>query len=155
LAGLATTSRVTFTATAGSTYYVSVGGKLTGATGTFALRVEQVVVANLTFFSTGPGTLGYHVTGPPSGGYFIAATATPGAYPFGWFYGVDIPLPDILAEYNAGPPFIGPFSPCGLATTGPYFGLPSGFTVYAVALGFASGSFSPGWFSNPATGTVP
>lgn len=153
--GPSSASRVTFTAIAGGVYYVSVGGKPNAALGAFSLRVDLVVLANLAFFSTGPGTLGYHVTGPPLGGYFVAITFNAGAFPFGWFYGVDIPLSDILAEYGAGPPFIGGFTACGLGTTGPYFGLPPGLTVYAVALGFAPGATSPGFISNPATASVP
>jgi hypothetical protein len=155
IAGLGAASRVTFTASAGSTYYVSVAGKPAAPAGAFALRVDLVVAANLTFFSTGPGTLGYQVAGPPLGAYFVAITFNAGAFPFGWFFGVDIPLADVLAEYNTGPPFVGLFSVCGLGTTGPYSGLPSGLTVYGVALGFAPGATSPGFISNPATATVP
>ena len=153
VAGQTFASRVTFTATAGGLYFVSVAGKLT-TTGPFTLRVDLVPVMTLTFFDFGPGTLGYHVTGPPLGTYFTAATLSAGAFPFGWFYGIDLPLADIVSEYNAGPPFVGALSACGQTTVGP-FALPSGLTVYAVALGFAAGAPFPGFASNPTTATVP
>jgi hypothetical protein len=154
VAGQAFASRVTFTANAGGLYYVSVGGKGT-TTGPFTLRVDLVPVMTLAFFDLGPGTLGYHVTGPPLGTYFTAVSLTAGAFPFGWFYGIDLPLSDIVALYNAGPPFVGLLSVCGQATVGPFGGLPSGLTAYAVALGFAAGAPLPGYASNPATATVP
>jgi len=153
LAGQTNASRVTFTANAGGVYYVSVGGKLT-TTGAFTLRVDLVPVMTLNFFHAGPGTVGYHVSGPPLGTYFTAVSLTPGAFPFGWFYGIDLPLADIVAEYNAGPPFVGVLSLCGQDTVGPFGGLPSGLTVYAVSLGFAVGSQLPNFASNPATFTV-
>lgn len=152
--GQATTSRVTFTATAGAAYAVSVGGK-NGAFGSFTLAVSQIVVTTLAFFDAGPGSLGYYVTGPPGGVYFVGMTIAPGAFPFGWFYGLDIPLSDLVAQSAFGPPFTGAFSPCGTATFGPLFGVPSGLTVHAVALGFAPGATVPGYFSNPAVGVAP
>jgi hypothetical protein len=153
LAGQTNTSRVTFTATAGGLYYVSVGGKLT-TTGPFTLRVDLVPVTTLSFFNVGPGTLGYHVTGPSLGTYFTAVSLTAGAFPFGWFYGIDLPLADIVLEFNAGSPFVGTLSLCGHATVGPFGGLPSGLTAYAVSLGFAVGSQLPNFASNPTTATV-
>ena len=152
--GLAQASRVTFTATAGALYYVSVGGKL-GATGTFALQVAFNPVMTLAFFNLGPGTIGYQVTGPPGGAFYLAVALLPGAFPFGWFFGLDLPLFDIVAQVNAGPPFIGTFSPCGVATFGPVGGAPSGLTLYAVAIGFVPGSQTPTFASNPTTTTIP
>lgn len=147
-------SRVTFTASAGGIYYVSVGGKLGGG-GSFSLRVDLVPVMTLAFFYSGPGTIGYYVTGPPSGSFFTAVAMIPGAFPFGWFYGIDLPLADLVTEFNFGPPFVGSFSPCGLATMGPFGALPPGLTIYAVALGFSVGSTTPNFSSNPTVGTVP
>jgi hypothetical protein len=154
LTGATQASRVTFTASAGGVHYVSVGGKL-GVTGAFTLRVDLVPVMSLAFFNLGPGTLGYHVTGPPLGSFFTAATLVPGAFPFGWFYGVDVPLSEIVSQYNAGPPFVGVLSACGLATVGPAGGLPPGLTIYAVTLGFALGASFPTQASNPTVGVVP
>jgi hypothetical protein len=154
IGGPANTSRVNFTATAGNVYHVSVGGKLS-LTGTFGLQVSLTPVMTLGFFDLGPGTIGYHVTGPPYGTYFMAVTLAPGAFPFGWFYGLDLPLFDILTQFNAGPPFVGSLSACGTATFGPVGGAPSGLTLWAVALGFAPGAQIPTLASNPTTATVP
>lgn len=146
-------SRVTFTAVAGTPYFVSVGGKL-GATGTFSLLVSAAPTTTLTFSHLGPGTLGYQLTGPPNGAFFLGVTSSPGAFPFGWFYGLDMPLFDIVAQFNAGPPFVGAFSPCGIASFGPVGGAPSGLTLYAVAVTFLPGSSTPSAATNPATFTV-
>jgi hypothetical protein len=154
LAGSAPASRISFTAMAGAVYFVSVGGKF-GATGAFSLQVTMTPVMTLAFFNAGPGTLGYHVTGPSNGVFFAAITLNAGAFPFGWFYGIDMPLFDILYQFNFGPPFVGSFSACGTATVGPAVGLPPGLSVYAVALGFVAGAQTPGFFSNPTVGTVP
>jgi hypothetical protein len=152
-AGQTFASRVTFTASAGGLYYVSVGGKLT-TTGPFTLRVDLVPVMTLSFFNSGSGTIGYHVGGPPLGTYFMAATLTAGSFPFGWFYGIDLPLADIVSLYNTGAPFVGSLSMCGQATVGPFFGLPTGLTVYGVALGFLPNAPFPSFASSPATFTV-
>jgi hypothetical protein len=154
VSGQTSASRVTFTGGAGGLYYVAVGGKGT-TTGAFTLKVDLVTVMTLSFFDLGPGTLGYHVSGPALGTYFMAASLTAGAFPFGWFYGIDLPLADIVTEYNAGPPFVGSLSLCGQATFGPVGGLPPGLTVYAVALGFLAGSPMPNYASNPTMATVP
>jgi hypothetical protein len=98
---------------------------------------------------------------PPGGSYFIAATLNAGAFPAGWFYGVDIPLSELQAELNMGAPFTGPVSaaPCtaGKATIGPIFGIPSGLTFYMVALGLSSTSLSgtPSAVTNAVGYTIP
>ena len=154
LTGHAFASRVNFTASAGGLYLISVGGKL-GATGIFELQASLTTVMTLAFFDVGPATLGYHVTGPANGSFFTGMTLNAGPFPFGWFYGIDLPLFDIVSQFNFGPPFVGTFSPCGTATIGPVFGVPSGLTVYAVSLGFTAGAAFPTFASNPALGVAP
>lgn len=154
LPGFATRSRVTFTGSAGATCLISVGGRL-GATGAFSLSMSLIAVMSLTFTDAGPGSLGYVVTGPAGGVYFVAVTLAAGAFPFGWFFGVDIALPEIVAQFQTGFPFTGLLSPCGDATVGPVGGVPSGLTLYAVVLGFAPGATWPTHISTPATGVAP
>jgi hypothetical protein len=76
---------------------------------------------------------------PVSGSYFMALTLAPGTYPNGWFYGLDISLPELANQINAGWPFSGalngPGCNAGTAQIGPIFGVPSGISIYAVALG--------------------
>jgi hypothetical protein len=148
-------STATWTATAGTPYYISVGGYL-GATGTFNLLVASGSGISLAFTNAGPGTIGYSVVGGPSGGtIFTAATLVAGAYPSGWFFGIDITFPELSSEVNAGFPFITAASSCGTVSVGPIGGVPTGLTVYGVALGVPIGSSFPTNISLPATATVP
>lgn len=71
--------------------------------------------------------------------YLNAMTQVAGSYPFGWFFGVAIPIMDLVAEINFGPPFFGTLDACGEATNivpGP---IPSGITAYIVAVEFTPG----------------
>jgi hypothetical protein len=152
-------STVSFTAIAGTTYHISVGG-YAGSTGTFKLLVSATGGAGgtmgLTLFSAGPGSLGYTITGgPPLGTAFTAVTPVAGAYPAGWFYGIDIPLPDLFSEYMTGFPFVVPLGPCGGATVGPFFGLPPGLTLYAVSVGIPALMTTPTVNSAPTAATIP
>ena len=76
----------------------------------------------------------------PGGTYFFAATLNPGAFPAGWFFGIDITLQEIVNEVNAGPPFVGTLDALGHVTIGPVCGLPAGLTIYSVGLLFPAGS---------------
>jgi subtilisin-like proprotein convertase family protein len=54
--------------------------------------------------------------GYPFHTYVNAISLTPGSTPNGWFYGLDIPVADLIAEISFGPPFIGSLDSCGNAT---------------------------------------
>jgi hypothetical protein len=142
------------------TFWLALGG-YQGLNGSFVVRFAPANLMNLYFPSNGPGTLGFAISaGPPAGGAYLAVfTANQGAFPNGWFFGLDIPLQELIALMNAGPPFQGPLSvgPCGGAMmAGPFSGLPSGATFYGVAAGFPpfSGGI-PTRFSLPQVVTVP
>ncbi len=66
----------------------------------------------------------------------MCVTLYAGAYPAGWFFGVDPFLQEVADQVNFGPPFTGPLSPTGDFTIGPFAPVPSGLTFYSVALGF-------------------
>ncbi|HYC76044.1 MAG TPA: hypothetical protein VEI02_00315 [Planctomycetota bacterium] len=70
--------------------------------------------------------------GAPGAVYFNAITLTAGNFPNGYFYGLDIPFTDILAEASLGPPFFGVLDANGQASLSVV--LPPGFTVYYVGL---------------------
>ena len=65
---------------------------------------------------------------------FTAVTIVPGAFPNGWFFGLDPQLPDVLAQWGAGhPAFVGLLGPDGGSTfTVP--AVPPGVPLQAVAL---------------------
>lgn len=77
--------------------------------------------------------------GVPADGYFTALTLRPGAFPDGWFFGLD-PLPaDLIAMLASGhPAFVGRLGvDGGSSVTIP--GLPPGIALQGVSVEFASG----------------
>jgi hypothetical protein len=124
------------------------------------------VIGNPSLLVTSPfgigGSIQVNMSSLPAGGtYFLAATLVQGAYPNGWFYGIDIPVADLGTEINAGAPFSGPISSgaCngGQAQIGPIFGAPTGLTFYLVAIGVPNSSLagSPNSVTNAVAYTIP
>lgn len=154
-------SRITFGVVAGTTYYISVGG-FDGEVGSFVLNIQcgagtpPNAPLNLVFTNSGPGSLGYTLTGgPPNGIGFVGITPTQGAFPNGAFFGIDLSGAELATEIATGFPFLSTLSPCGSVSAGPYFGLPSGFTIYAVALAAPAGYTYPTQVGVATTATVP
>jgi hypothetical protein len=123
-------------------------------------NVEDYTVSSggaftLTFSSPlGAGSIQMDIAnGPGSGGYLAAITLNAGAYPSGWFFGVDIPIAELGAEINLGFPFVGPLDGAGNITVGPFTGLPA-ITLYGVALGFPAGT-TPTVNTPPTTHSIP
>lgn len=148
-------SSASFMPATGTLYLISVGGN-SGAAGNFALSVSLGASMSVSFFSNGPGALGYIVTqGPVNGTAFVAITLQAGIFPFGWFFGVDIQWVELLNEISTGYPFMVPLQPCGWAVVGPFAGLPPGLTLYAVGLGLPLGGSIPSATTLPVIGVVP
>jgi hypothetical protein len=148
-------STVHFTAIAGSTYHISVGGYL-GGSGVFHLRLAPIGIMNLLMYSSAPGNIGFTLSyGPPNGTYFAAFTLIHGAFPNGWFLGIDIAALDLAQQLLGGAsPFWGPLNSCGQAAIGPFTGLPPNLSVYGVAVGFETGGTTPVVISDPESVTV-
>jgi hypothetical protein len=91
--------------------------------------------------------------GSPGIPYQLIATLNAGSYPNGWLYGIDITWPELVSELGVYP-FYGILGTTGAATVGPFFGLPSGLTLYSVALNIPPGSV-PTNHSLLATYTTP
>jgi len=86
--------------------------------------------------------------GTPGALYFMAITLNAGNYPNGYFYGIDIPFNEIIAEFNLGFPFIGGLDPTGaylFSFPTPGFGVP----IYGVTL-----EFTPSLLISQATNVV-
>jgi hypothetical protein len=148
-------STVVWTAVAGSTYYISVGGFF-GSQGIFNLLVTAGGGLNLNFISAGLGSIGYQVTGaPPAGVQFTALTNQAGAFPNGWWYGIDINFTDLISQITFGFPFATGVTACGDVTIGPFPGLPSGVVLYGVTVAAPVGVPYPTVVSPPASGTIP
>jgi hypothetical protein len=104
----------------------------------------------------GPGSIQVDLSlGPPSGTYFLVITLAPGAFPDGWFYGIDVTIPELISQ-GSGFPFVGALNGSGAFTLGPIPGAPP-ITVYSVALGFTGSGLSsvPLVNSSPVTYTIP
>jgi hypothetical protein len=121
---------------AGSTYYLRVGNN-TATDTTFFVNVEYEFSLTLSYNGgTGIVTIA-DVAGNPGHLALNAITLTQGAFPNGWFYGVDIPVAELFYEYSLGAPFFvlldgsGGFS----ASYGPL--PPLGVTFYGVGVVFS------------------
>jgi hypothetical protein len=145
-----TQSSVTLAA-GGGTLYIKVGG-FAGATGTFGLRVYYDGLIALSFFDQGPGTIGFRIDSSQPYYYFFA-TLNAGIFPNAWFFGIDISFGDLTTQLTFGYPFHGPLALCG--TNGPFGPVPSGLTVYAVAMGATGPGGNLFGISNPTSFTVP
>jgi hypothetical protein len=125
-------SDLTFTAAAGTQYWVTVGGYAPNATtGRFGLKVSQQNNVTFTFWDQGPGTVGFNIN-DTGGNYYFFVTTDGTNFPNAWFFGINMDWTGITGQATAGYPFQGPLNACGVQ--GPFGPLPSGFTVYAVAI---------------------
>jgi hypothetical protein len=99
----------------------------------------------------GAGCVRARVSGMPQGGsWFLAVTLTAGAFPQGWFFGIDVALTDLVLEVGFGFPFSGSLDPCGAAVIGQFCGVTSGISLYAVALGIDGPVLGPWSLVSPA-----
>jgi hypothetical protein len=96
---------------------------------------------------------------PALGTFFMPVVFNAGNYPMGWFFGIDPTFPELAASIAFGYPFIGPIggTPCspGTVVIGEFCGVPSGLTLYAVALGIPIGASYPTAVTNPQSYTIP
>jgi hypothetical protein len=128
----------------GQTYLLRLGG-FNAASGSTSLIVSAPFQAS--FLTPSPGELSLCVgSGTPFAPCFVAITAFQGDFPSGSFFGLDIPLTDVLTQLLAGPPFVSLLDGTGSVLHGPFNNLPSGLTLYGVALDdFAT----PGFRASP------
>lgn len=90
----------------------------------------------------GPGSIQMDNTpcpAAPFADYMIAITLAPGTFPYGWFFGLDIPYQQLIGEFNTGFPFTGTLDGAGASSFVLFGGVPSGLTVFAVSAQFSSG----------------
>jgi hypothetical protein len=133
----------------GRTYRIRVGASVSQTSA--ELEISTPYGAGLV--TEAPGEL-YVVAGgaTPGAPCLTALTLNAGAYPHGSFFGVDIGFSDLVAQIFAGPPFVATPDAAGELLQGPFVGLPSGLTLYGVALdAFLNGGFTP---SAPFSATV-
>jgi hypothetical protein len=142
--------RATFAATAGATYSVQVGGWSSGERGTFRFRVEPQFTLRIDSPS-GPGSVRIaNAAGVPGAFYFTALTVVPGAFPNGWFFGVELSPIELFLQLSSPAPFTGVLDATG-GSTFSLTGVPS-LTLYGV-----TATFGPGFLeASPAVSyTIP
>ena len=131
-------SFLTVPVTAGTTYMIRVGNFSALTFGQFMLQLSY----KFSFSMTKPTPLDVQLkdfAGTPGNLFLNAITLNQGAFPNGWFYGVDIPVQELLAEVNLGTPFFGVLDGLG-GFTQTYTGLPFiGLTFYTRAVEFTLG----------------
>jgi hypothetical protein len=161
--GTIVASSVTVSGPAGSTYFVQVGSWSTFGGPPFPVNVTEGGVFTLTG-SNPPPPAGFHsiqlnwTGGPPSGTASLVATGNAGAFPAGWFFGIDPTIAEVSA-FLADPAFNSfPLDACGSFQLGPFFipfGFPfAGIPFYMVSLGTPFGGITPTVVSNPTTVTI-
>jgi hypothetical protein len=66
--------------------------------------------------------------------YLLAVTLTGGAFPNGWYFGLDIPLSELISQFNIGFPFRGTLDGSGASNFGPTGPgtFPAGMQLWAV-----------------------
>jgi hypothetical protein len=130
-------SYLEFPAVAGSTYYFRVGNFSTTTIGTLTLTLSYKFSLSIT---SNPGLLQLSLTdfaGTPGNLVINALTLNQGAYPNGWFYGVDIPIGELFTEFSSGPPFAVILDGSGGYSI-TYGGVPTlGITLYCVGVEFS------------------
>jgi hypothetical protein len=116
----------------------------------------------ILYFSSplGPGSLQINNTTCPAAAlqaYQIGVTFAQGAFPNGWFFGLDITLTDIYNQH--GPAFggilWGSLDGAGASSFGPVPGLPSGLQIWAVTSHWAPGFGLTLGSRNPVMYTIP
>lgn len=109
---------------------------------------------SLELCSNAPGALSMAVHGPQNATTVNAITLAPGAYPFGWFYGIDIPIAELASEVTAGFPFVTSLNGGGSFHLNIPGGIPSGLTLYGVSVVLGPNGL-PVAASAPVTHTIP
>ena len=127
---------VTFSAVAGTTYFIRVGNNTATLMNVF-VNIEYIFTLSMTYDAPNFAVTIANVAGNPGDIALNALTLNQGAYPNGWFYGVDIPLFELTNLLISGPPFFTVLDGVGgYSLTIP--GIPplGGITFYGVAVDF-------------------
>jgi hypothetical protein len=138
---LPTAPYVEFDAVTGVTYSLRALAPQIGA-GAAAINFSFRPTLRLLTLHSPPRIAVEATGGPPFGTAFNVLTFTAGAFPSGWFYGLDVTLPELLLLFSTGTPFVAPLDASGAYfATFPVPGIPLGYTLYGVMLGLnASGA---------------
>ncbi|HYC78893.1 MAG TPA: hypothetical protein VEI02_14805 [Planctomycetota bacterium] len=137
----ATGQETIINAVAGVTYLIRIG-TTSASTAVFGLNLDYKFT-----FSIIPNPAASTITivdqfGAPNELVFNAITLVQGSFPNGWWFGVDIPFAELLAEMNAGPPFLAILDANGnFSYTIINVPQPLGITVYGVAVTFFPSGF--------------
>lgn len=141
-------------ASANQPLFVRVAGEL-GQQGTFYLTVTAEDRVLRMTAPLGAGSLRIeNLGGDPFGGYVTVLTLYSGAFPNGYFAGIDPTPTELFLQLASGvAPFVGPLDAAGGSSFGPVVGLPPltlyGVTVFLAPTGIPAGASRPEAFAIP------
>ena len=155
VAGAPIPTALQLTPTAGDVILFQVGSLFSPVQfGAITLTIRRAFSLDFSAPS-GPGSVSMvNSCGTPNAPYFIALSLTPGSYPNGWFFGVDIGLPDLFTLFAAGAPFTGTLDANGGSAFSIGSGVPAGISVYAVTVELDPISSLPVIATNPVAFTT-
>lgn len=133
------TEKLSFGVCAGNAYCVAIGTPADEVKGDFGVKINY----DFTLSTCGANKWGGGGAPVSTRYIFTGFSLNQGAFPNGWFFGLDVSILDLLNQFTfGGPPFI--VSP---TAAGHFVVLPAGFvpplgiTVYAVSVAIGSGGF--------------
>jgi hypothetical protein len=124
---------VRFFATAGTTYLLRVGS-VAAADITFSVRFVHEYTFTAAYDAPTSTATMTDAAGEPGHASLRVFTTIAGAYPNGWFHGVDIPFFDLIGLVGFGSPFLAPLDASGGATSTLHGIPPIGATFYYVGV---------------------
>ena len=103
-----------------------------------AMYVDPTLGRTFATWTTSPAGTGtvalHHRFGTPNAAAFTALSVMRGAYPNGWFFGLDIAFADLIYQANSGEPFLVTLDADGAWSSPTYATSFSGVTFYAVGI---------------------
>jgi hypothetical protein len=147
-------SFLTLSAVQGQTYRIRVAG-LVSPSGQFHVHISGPYALSIDAPVPGKLQVQSH-SGTPSFSFVTAVTVAAGAFPNGWFFGLDILMSEISAQIAMGFPFTGVLDAAGaspaLVITG---GVPSGLSLHAVSVTYDPATLDVRDVSAPVSFTTP
>jgi hypothetical protein len=103
-----------------------------------AMYVDPALGRDLELWYSSPwgsGSISSHLRfGAPNGVFFSPVALSPGSFPNGSFFGIDVAFADLVSQFLAGAPFTSTLDAAGAYDSITFAGLPPGLTIYGVAI---------------------
>jgi hypothetical protein len=127
-------SYLEFPVTSGSTYRIRVGNVNAATFGQYAINLSYRFSLGLAYVAQTSVASVVDVGGTPGNFVLNALTTNHGAYPNGYFYGVDVPIGELVLLALSGPPFVASLDGAGRYSYTVGGVPPLGVVLYGVAV---------------------